>query len=93
MSTVNMHKAKTQLSKLVKAALEGEEVVIAQAGKPAVRLVPVPEPEPEPLPRRQLGTLRGKVWEAPDAWDPMTKEELAEWYDSPLFPDERDKTS
>jgi prevent-host-death family protein len=93
MPTVNMHEAKTQLSKLVKAALEGEEVVIAQAGKPAVRLVPVAEPEPEPLPRRQLGVLRGKVWAAPDAWDPMTEEELADWYDSPLFPNERDKKS
>jgi prevent-host-death family protein len=57
MPTVNMHEAKTQLSRLVKAALDGEEVVIARAGKPAVRLVPVPEP----LPKRQLGILRGKV--------------------------------
>ncbi len=38
---VNMHQAKTQLSKLVERALKGEEVVIARDGKPAVRLVGV----------------------------------------------------
>jgi len=86
MPTVNMHEAKTQLSRLVDAALAGEEVVIARAGKPVVRLVPVEE-KPA-LPARQLGILRGKIWAAPDAWDPMTEEELAEWYDGPLFPDE-----
>jgi prevent-host-death family protein len=80
MPTVNMHEAKTQLSRLVDAALAGEEVVIARAGKPAVRLVPVEEP----LPRRQFGVLRGKVWAAPDAWEPMSEEELALWYDAPL---------
>ena len=80
MPTVNMHEAKTQLSRLVEAALAGEDVVIAKAGKPVVRLVPVPEP----LPERQFGILRGKGWAAPDAWDPMTEEELALWYDAPL---------
>jgi prevent-host-death family protein len=80
MPTVNMHEAKTQLSRLVDAALAGEEVVIARAGKPAVRLVPVEEP----LPRRQFGVLRGEVWAAPDAWEPMSAEELALWYDAPL---------
>ena len=79
-TTVNMHEAKTQLSRLVDAALAGEEVVIARAGRPVVRLVPVKEPRP----RRQPGVLRGKVWAAPDAWDPMTEEELALWYDAPL---------
>jgi prevent-host-death family protein len=87
MPTVNMHEAKTQLSRLVDAALAGEEVVVARAGKPAVRLVPVEERTT--FPARQLGILRGKVWAAPDAWDPMTEEELAEWYDGPLFPEER----
>ena len=35
-------------------------------------------------PVRQLGILRGKIWAAPDAWEPMTEEELALWYDAPL---------
>jgi len=43
---VNLYEAKTQLSRLIRAALEGEEVVIARAGKPVVRLVPVQETEP-----------------------------------------------
>ena len=47
MRQVNLYEAKTQLSRLIKAALDGEEVVIARAGKPAVRLVPVAESRPK----------------------------------------------
>ena len=43
MTKVNIHEAKTNLSKLLEQALNGEEVVIAKAGKPLVRLVPVRE--------------------------------------------------
>ena len=43
MEIANIHEAKTQLSKLVERALEGEEVIIARAGKPMVRLVPIRE--------------------------------------------------
>jgi prevent-host-death family protein len=53
---VNMHEAKTSLSKLVAKAAEGEEVVIAKAGRPVAKLVKYDEP-PEP---RELGFLRGK---------------------------------
>lgn len=55
MPTVNMHQAKTQLSKLVEAALAGEDVVIAKAGEPAVRLVPVQRK------RREFGSLAGTI--------------------------------
>src|SRR4051794_17252155 len=58
MPTVNMHQAKTQLSRLVDAALAGEEVVIARAGKPAVRLVPCVEAKSA---YRELGSLRGTI--------------------------------
>lgn len=54
MRQVNLYEAKTQLSKLIQAALEGEEVLIARAGKPAVRLVPVVEDQPR---TRGFGTL------------------------------------
>ncbi len=54
---MNLHDAKTHLSRYVDQAVAGEEVVIARAGKPLVRLVPV---EPPPLPRR-LGFLAGQV--------------------------------
>lgn len=59
-----MHEAKTQLSRLVDRALAGEEIVIAKAGEPKVRLAPVEEPRKP----RQLGRARGKIWYAPD-WD------------------------
>jgi len=59
---VNMHQAKTSLSRLVERALAGEEVVIARNGEPLVKLVPV-EKKREP---RVPGRLKGKVWMAPD---------------------------
>ncbi len=59
---VNMHEAKTHLSRLVERAAAGEEIVIARAGKPAARLVPYEQPK-QP---RKLGGWKGKVWIAPD---------------------------
>jgi len=64
MKTANMNEAKTRLPALVKAALNGEEVVICRAGKPVVRLVPVTR-KPS---RRKMGRWKGKIWMAPD-WD------------------------
>ena len=52
---VNLHDAKTHLSRYVDQALAGEEVVIARAGKPLVRLIPVMEEQPP----RRLGFLAG----------------------------------
>ena len=66
MKTVNMHQAKTHLSRLVEEAVAGEEIVIARAGKPLVRLVAVAVTEGP----RQLGALAGKVVEHKDAWAP-----------------------
>lgn len=64
MVVVNMHEAKTQLSRLVERTAAGEEVVIAKAGKPVAKLVPYSQRN-EP---RKLGSLRGRIWMAPD-WD------------------------
>jgi prevent-host-death family protein len=72
---VNMHQAKTSLSRLVERALAGEEVVIARNGEPLVRLVPV-EKKPEP---RVPGRYKGQIWIAPDCFDPMSEEELDLW--------------
>jgi len=72
----NMHEAKTSLSRLVERALAGEEVVIARNGEPLVRLVPV-EKKREP---RVPGKMKGQIWIAPDCFEPMTEEELNEWY-------------
>ena len=57
MRTVNIHAAKTQLSRLVDAAAGGEEIIIAKAGKPVARLGPLVNPRP----RRRLGILAGKL--------------------------------
>lgn len=62
MRIANIHEAKSQLSKLIEHALEGEEVIIAKAGHPMVRLVPV---RPETTPR-QGGQWKGKVRIADD---------------------------
>lgn len=62
--TVNVHEAKTQLSRLIERALAGDEVVIARAGQPAVVLTPV-TPEKAHA-ERPLGLLQGQIWIAPD---------------------------
>lgn len=63
---VNVQNAKTQLSRLIEEAARGEDVVIAKAGKPMVRLVPFSQ-QASP---RKLGALAGRVVESPDCWAP-----------------------
>jgi len=82
---VNIHEAKTNLSKLIQAAKDGEEVIIARAGLPEVRLVPVPEAVDKPK-RRQFGAWRGKVWYAPD-YDQADAEIERDFLESKIFPD------
>jgi prevent-host-death family protein len=64
---VNVHHAKTHLSKLIAAAESGEEVIIARAGKPAVKLVVVTPPARKSR-KNLLGAGIGKLWVADD-WD------------------------
>lgn len=71
-TTVNVHEAKTQLSRLLVRVGLGEEVIIARAGKPVARLVAIDE---KPV-RRTPGSARGKVWVAPDFNAPLPPEEL-----------------
>ena len=71
---VNVHAAKTNLSKLIDAALSGEDVVIARDNKPAVRLVPVVERKPF-----KFGLLEGLVGDGPDWFEPMSEEDLRLW--------------
>ena len=81
MLKVNMHEAKSQLSRLGKLAWEGEEVVIAKAGEPYLRL----EPYRDRLEERQLGGLEGQIWMSPDFDDPA--EELMDLVEnSKIFP-------
>jgi prevent-host-death family protein len=85
MKQVNIHEAKTRLSQLIADVENGEEVVIARAGKPAVRLVKVPT---EGKVLREPGRLKGKIWFAPD-YDKADEEILQMFEDSinaPLEP-------
>ena len=66
MKSVNIHQAKTHLSRLVEEAARGEEIVIAKAGKPMVRLVPITTAEGS----RPLGSLAGRVRESEGWWSP-----------------------
>ena len=69
MSTqVNIHEAKTNLSRLIQRAINGEEIIIAKAGKPVIRMVPVSvDVEKKRIP----GTANGQVEIAPDFDDPL----------------------
>jgi len=73
MQQVTIHAAKTHLSKLIEAALRGEEVVIAKGRKPVVRLVPVVQGA------FKVGLLKGKLGAGPDFFEPMEAEDLALW--------------
>ena len=80
---VNMHEAKSQLSRLGKLAWEGEEIVIARAGEPWLRLTPYRER----LEERKMGGMEGQFWMSPD-FDEVD-EELLELIENPkIFPDE-----
>ncbi|MBZ5493917.1 MAG: type II toxin-antitoxin system prevent-host-death family antitoxin [Acidobacteriia bacterium] len=75
MKTFTIHEAKTNLSKLIEQACQGEEVVIARGPEPVVRLVPIADVKG----RRQPGALRGKLHAGPEFFEPLADEELARW--------------
>ena len=72
--TVNVHEAKTHLSRLLQEVEQGRDIVIARAGRPIARLVPA-----GPALKRELGLDRGKIWIAPDFDEPMPDEWLDDW--------------
>lgn len=73
-TTVNVHEAKTDLSKLLAAVEAGDEVVIARRGTPIAKLVKYERPKRPPL-----GWLKLPGPIDPAAFDPMTDDELREW--------------
>jgi prevent-host-death family protein len=79
---VNIHEAKTHLSKLLGRVMEGEEIVIAKAGKPVARLVPERPTSPA---KRVPGIDKGRIWTAGD-FDVMSERDLVTWYGSKLPP-------
>ena len=74
MVVVNVHQAKTQLSRLLARVEAGEEIVIARRGKPVARLVRC-----QPEPKRQPDVLKGKVSIPGSFFDPLPEEVLAAW--------------
>jgi prevent-host-death family protein len=75
MKVVTVHKAKTQLSKLIEEACAGEEIIIARGKAPVVRLIPV-----TPLARgRSFGAMRGRAKTGPEFFEPLSAAELKAW--------------
>lgn len=72
MAQVNIHDAKTNLSKLIEKAVGGEDIIIARAGKPVVRLVPVEDNKSA----RTFGILKGEAVAGKDFFDPLPESEL-----------------
>ena len=73
MKTVNIHEAKTHLSRLIEGAANGEPFVIAKAGKPMVKVVAVDPPEPRA--KRLLGFMEGEMT-IPDDFDTFMQDEI-----------------
>ena len=79
MRQVNMHEAKTHLSRLVEEAAAGQAFVICKAGKPMVRVTPLDDAANQPQPRR-LGLLRGHC-QVPDDFDQLASAEIADLFE------------
>lgn len=80
---VNVHEAKTHLSRLIDQAHEGQEIVLAKAGVPWARLVPLAETA---KPKRQPGRLKGVCPDDSVFFEPLPEEELDALESGPLFP-------
>ena len=75
MSVFTIHEAKTNLSRLLKKASEGEEVIIARGAKPVARLVPLGETKG----RRTPGSWKGKFAVGPEFFEELPADELDAW--------------
>ena len=73
--TVNIHEAKTHLSRLLSRVERGDEIVIARAGRPIARLLPFTPTSA----KRVLGSARGQVWIAEDFDAPLPDDVLADF--------------
>lgn len=76
MKTVNIHEAKTHLSRLIEQAINGEPFVIAKAGKPLVMVVAIDAPKS----RQRLGFMKGQI-EVPDDFNSMGQKEIEDLFD------------
>jgi prevent-host-death family protein len=78
MKTVNVHEAKTHLSRLIQEAVEGESFIIARAGKPLVKVVALEEAKPKRV-KQRFGFMRGE-FEVPEDFDTMCEDEILELF-------------
>jgi prevent-host-death family protein len=76
--TVNIHEAKTHLSRLIEEAVQGEPFIIAKAGKPVVRVTAIDAPQPQAI--RRTGFLSGQV-SVPADFDQMGADAIAAAFD------------
>lgn len=76
MTIFTVHKAKTELSKLIARAEAGEEIIIARGDKPAVRLAPIRESAAK---NRGLGAWKGKVTVPDSFFEPLPEDEVERW--------------
>lgn len=76
MRTINIHEAKTHLSRLVDEAAGGEELIIAKAGKPMAKLVPIGKVRR----RRKLGSMAGR-FQVPDDFDAPLPDDLLDGFE------------
>lgn len=83
MQTVNIHEAKTHLSRLVEQAAKGEPFIIAKAGRPLVKVVPLEAPEGAQV--RRLGFLHGQI-AVPDDFDRMAGAEIEQLFGEDALP-------
>lgn len=69
-----VHQAKTNLSRLIKEAQSGKEVIITRGKDPVAKIVPITSAAKNRVP----GMFKEQLWSAPDAFDPLTDEEMRE---------------
>ena len=69
-----LQQAKTNLSQLIKEAQSGKEVIITRGKQPVAKIVPIDSAAKQRVP----GSMKGQIWSSPDAFDPLTDEELPE---------------
>ena len=75
MKTVNVHQARTQLSKLLAEVEAGEEIILARGGRPVARLVPMDVTRPG----RRFGAMQGRARTGDEFLKPLPNSELAAW--------------
>ena len=74
-----IREAQATFSQILSKALRGEEVIIARGKMPVAKLVPIPSVTVPHRKQRKPGRWKGKISFSADAFDPLSKEELAEW--------------